>query len=80
MERERYSDEDLVEREIENQTTSPEPDEETEVERRSGPDVIRDVEPGRARERAEVIYGDTDIDPRREDQPSAHHAGQDEHL
>ena len=80
MERERYSDEDLVEREIENQTTSPEPDEETEAERRSGPDVIRDVEPGRARERAEVIYGDTDIDPRREDQPSAHHAGQDEHL
>ena len=80
MERERYSDEDLVEREIENQTTSPEPDEETEVERRSGPDVIRDVEPGRARERAEVIYGDTDIDPRREDQPSAHHAGEDEHL
>ncbi|HET6896554.1 MAG TPA: hypothetical protein VFH72_14315 [Candidatus Baltobacteraceae bacterium] len=80
MERERYSDEDLVEREIENETTSPEPDEETEVERRSGPDVIRDVEPGRARERAEVIYGDTDIDPRREDQPSAHHAGEDEHL
>jgi hypothetical protein len=80
MERERYSDEDLVEREIENETTSPEPDEETEVERRSGPDVIRDVEPGRARERAEVIYGDTDTDPRREDQPSAHRAGEDEHL
>jgi hypothetical protein len=80
MERERYSDEDLIEREIENETVSPEPSEETEIERRSGPDVIRDVEPNRARERAEVIYGDTDIDPRREDQPSAHHAGEDEHL
>jgi hypothetical protein len=80
MERERYSDEDLVEREIENETASPEPSEETEVERRSGPDVIREVDPARARERAEVIYGDTDIDPRREDQPSAHRAGEDEHL
>lgn len=80
MERERYSDEDLVEREIENETESPEPSEETEVERRSGPDVIRDVEPYPARERAEVIYGDTDIDPNREDQRSAHHANEDEHL
>jgi hypothetical protein len=80
MERQRYSDEDLVEREIENETASPEPEEETEIERRSGPDVIHDVEPFAARERAEVIYGDTDTDPRREDQPSAHHAGEDEHL
>jgi hypothetical protein len=80
MERQRYSDEDLVEREIENETTSPEPSEDTEMERRSGPDVIHDVEDNRPRERAEVIYGDTDTDPRREDQPSAHHAGEDEHL
>lgn len=80
MERERYSDEDLVEREIENATESPEPSEETEVERRSGPDVIRDVEPYPPRERAEVIYGDTDMDPNREDQRSAHHASEDEHL
>jgi hypothetical protein len=80
MERQRYSDEDLVEREIENETASPEPDEETEVERRSGPDVIRDVEPSPPRERAEVIYGDTDMDPNRDDQRSAHRAGDDEHL
>lgn len=80
MERQRYSDEDLVEREIENETASPEPSEETEVERRSGPDVIRDVEPGAPRERAEVIYGDTDMDPNRDDQRSAHRAGEDEHL
>ena len=80
MERQRYSDEDLVEREIENETASPEPSEDTEVERRSGPDVIRDVEPNPPRERAEVIYGDTDMDPNRDDQRSAHRAGEDEHL
>lgn len=80
MERERYSDEDLVEREIEAETVSPEPSEETEIERRSGPDVIRDVEPYPPRERAEAVYADTDIDPNREDQHSAHHAFEDEHL
>lgn len=80
MERQRYSDEDLVEREIEEETTSPEPSEETEIERRSGPDVMREVEPYPARERAEAVYGDTDIDPNRDDQRSAHHAEQDEHL
>jgi hypothetical protein len=80
MDRQRYSDEDLVEREIENETTSPEPSEETEIERRSGPDVIRDVEPYPPHERAEVIYGDTDTDPNREDQRSAHQAADDEHL
>jgi hypothetical protein len=80
MDRQRYSDEDLVEREIEDNTESPEPSEETEIERRSGPDVIRDVEPNAPRERAQAIYGETDIDPNREDQVSAHHAGEDEHL
>lgn len=80
MERQRYSDEDMVEREIESNTQSPEPSEETEIERRSGPDVVHDVEPFEPRERAEVIYGDTDTDPNREDQRSAHHAAQDEHL
>jgi hypothetical protein len=80
MERQRYSDEDLVEREIENETESPEPSEETEMERRSGPDVMHDVEGYRPRNRAEVVYGDTDTDPRREDQPSAHHAVDGEHL
>jgi hypothetical protein len=80
MERQRYSDEDLVEREIQDETVSPEPAEETEIERRSGPDVVRDVEPYPPHERAEVIYGDTDIDPNREDQRSAHHAEEDEHL
>jgi hypothetical protein len=80
MERQRYSDEDLVEREIEEETTSPEPSEETEVQRRSGPDVMRDVEPYPPRERAEAVYSDTDIDPNREDQRSAHRAEEDEHL
>jgi hypothetical protein len=80
MERQRYSDEDLIEREIANETRSPEPDENTEIERRSGPDVIRDVEPYRPRERAEAVYGETDTDPNREDQRSAHQAGEDEHL
>lgn len=80
MERERYSDEDLVEREIENETISPEPSEETEVERRSGSDVMRDVDPERPRERAEAIYGDTDMDPNRDDQRSAHRASSDEHV
>lgn len=80
MERQRYSDEDLVEREIDAETQSPEPAEDTEMERRSGPDVVHEVEPFEARERAEVIYGDTDTDPNRDDQRSAHHAAQDEHL
>lgn len=80
MERQRYSDEDLVEREIEGNTASPEPREDTELERRSGPDVIREVEPYPARERAEAVYSETDVDPNREDQRSAHHAEQDEHL
>ena len=80
MDRQRYSDEDLVEREIEMETESPEPSEETEIERRSGPDVMREVEPSQPRERGEVIYGDTDIDPNRDDQRSAHHAESDEHL
>ncbi len=80
MERQRYSDEDLVEREIANETESPEPSEDTEGERRSGPDVIRDVEPYPPHERAEAIYGDTDMDPNREDQRSAHRAQSDEHL
>jgi hypothetical protein len=80
MERERYSDEDLVEREVEANTESPEDDEETEIERRSGPDVIRSVDPYPPRERAGAIYGETDTDPNREDQFTAHHADQDEHL
>lgn len=80
MERQRYSDEELVEREIEEETVSPEPSEETEIERRSGPDVMREVEPYPPRERAQAVYGDTDTDPNREDQRSAHHAEEDEHL
>jgi hypothetical protein len=80
MERQRYSDEDLVEREIEASTEDPEPSEDTEFERRSGPDVVHEVEPEPARERAQAIYGETDTDPRREDEVSAHHADEDEHL
>jgi len=52
----------------------------TEIERRAGPDVIRRVDPQPPRGRGEVVYGETDIDPRREEQPSAHRAGEDEHL
>jgi hypothetical protein len=80
MERERYSDEELVEREIEAETESPEPAEETEIERRSGPDVMREVSPGAPRERGMAVYGDTDMDPNRDDQRSAHHADTDEHV
>jgi hypothetical protein len=80
MERERYSDDDLVEREIEAETDSPEPSEDTEIERRSGPDLMREVEPFPPRERGMAVYGDTDTDPNREDQRSAHHADEDEHV
>jgi hypothetical protein len=50
------------------------------MERRSGPDVMHEVDEYAPRERAEAVYSDTDTDPRREDQPSAHRAGDDEHL
>jgi hypothetical protein len=30
--------------------------------------------------RGEAIYGDTDLDPNRDDQADAHHATEDEHL
>lgn len=80
MERERYSDEDLVERQIEAETESPDPDEDTEFERRSGVDVVHQVDPFPPRERASAIYGDTDLDPNRQDQFTAHSAEEDEHL
>jgi hypothetical protein len=80
MDRQRYSDEDLIEREIQNETKSPEPAEETEIERRSGPDVAHNVDPYPPRERNQAIYGETDTDPRREEQPTAHHADEEEHL
>jgi hypothetical protein len=78
MERERYSDEDLVEREIEEETESPEPIEETEFERRSGFDVVHQVDPYPPRERESAVYGDTDVDPNRQDQFAVHHADEDE--
>ena len=65
MERERYSDDDLVEREIDSETQEPDDETETEIERRAG---------------AEAVYGDTDMDPNRDDQRSAHHATPDEHV
>ncbi len=80
MDRQPYSDDDLAQREIDETTQSPEPSEDTELKRRSGPDLIREVDPFPPRERAQIVYGDTDIDPRREDQPSAHRATEDEHL
>lgn len=57
MERERYSDEDAVERESDEATQSAE-----------------------EKERAQAVYGDTDMDPNRDDQRSAHHADSDEHV
>lgn len=80
MERERYSDEDLVEREVEAETEDPEPSEETEFERRSGLDVVHQVDPSPPRERASAIYGDTDIDPNRQDQFTMHHVEDDEQF
>lgn len=80
MDREPYSDEDLTEREIAEQTQDPDRPQDTEFERRSGPAVFHEVKPNPPRERAEAVFGDTDIDPRREDQPTVHHAGEDERV
>ena len=80
MERERYSDDDLVEREIDSETQDPEEQSETEIERRAGPEAMHESTEYPARERAEAVYGDTDMDPNRDDQRSAHHATPDEHL
>lgn len=80
MDREPYSDEDLTEREIAEQTQDPDLPQDTEFERRSGPAVFHEVRPNPPRVRAEAVFGDTDIDPRREDQPTGHHAGEDEHV
>lgn len=63
-----------------NTTNDSERPKDTELERRSGPDAIREINPYPARERAEITYGETDTDPRREDQPDEHHAAEDEHL
>ena len=52
----------------------------TELERRAGPDAIRKVDPQPPSERGTAVYGETDVDPNREDQASAHRAGPDEHL
>lgn len=57
-----------------------EPSKDTEMERRSGPEVLHKVDPAAPRGRGEAVYGETDIDPRREEQPSAHRATEDEHL
>jgi hypothetical protein len=68
----------------ENQSV-PRPPRRDDAEQRKAYDTDIDNEEARAeaerpRERAEIVYGETDIDPRREDQPSAHRAGDDEHL
>lgn len=80
MEREPYSDEDLVQREIDEQTQDPDVPQDTEFQRRSGPAVFHDVNPNRPRERAEAVFGDTDTDPLREDQPTVHQGDEDEHV
>ncbi len=80
MERERYGDDDQVEREIETETEDPDQESQTELERRAGVAPMHEEDPYPARERAEAVYGDTDMDPNRDDQRSAHHADPDEHL
>lgn len=80
MERQRYSDEDLIEREIAEQTESPDPPEETEIERRSGPSLMHEVDQFPPRGRNEAMYSDTDTDPTRDDQGTAHRAEDDQHL
>lgn len=62
-----------------NETTG-EDSKDTEFERRSGFDAMHEVDPEPARERGMAVYGDTDLDPNRDDQKSAHHADADEHL
>ncbi len=52
----------------------------TEIERRAGPGVMHEIDPYPPRERGTAVYGDTDMDPNRDDQASAHRAEQDEHL
>lgn len=80
MERERYGDDDLIEREIDAETQEPDEDTETEIDRRGGPQQMHKRADYPARERAEAVYGDTDMDPNRDDQRSAHRAGPDEHV
>jgi len=80
VERQRYDDEDQAEREIEEQTESPDERDDTEIERRAGVEAMHRVGAYPPREGAEAVYGDTDMDPNRDDQKSAHHAEADEHL
>ncbi|HEY8314460.1 MAG TPA: hypothetical protein VIG51_09845 [Candidatus Baltobacteraceae bacterium] len=54
--------------------------EQTELDRRKGVAAMHDVDPQPAIERAQAIYGDTDMNPNADDQRSAHHAEEDEHL
>ncbi|MDQ2872035.1 MAG: hypothetical protein M3R35_02775 [Candidatus Eremiobacteraeota bacterium] len=55
-------------------------DESTEMERRAGFEPVHDVDPLPPVERAEAVYGDTDMNPNADDQRSAHHAEPDEHV
>lgn len=57
-----------------------EPDKDTEFGRRSGTEEMHEVDPLPPRERGMAVYGDTDMDPNRDDQASAHRATEDEHL
>jgi len=80
MERERDEDEEKAEREAIEATGDPDEASDEEVERTSGPEQNRDGKPYPPIERAQAVYGDTDMDPNRDDQRSAHHAESDEHL
>lgn len=53
---------------------------ETEIDRRAEPKAVHEVNPYPPRERGTAVYGDTDLDPNRDDQASAHRADPDEHL
>ena len=42
--------------------------------------AIRNTKPEPPRDRNEAVYGDTDMNPNADDEKSAHHAGEDQHL
>jgi hypothetical protein len=83
MERERPKTEAQYEREIYDEVDKESDDldrKDSEFERRRGNVEMHRVNPMPARNRDEASYGETEIDPRREGQPSEHRAEDDEHF
>ncbi len=68
-----------MEREIPHNEDTQENDE-SEMERREGFEPVHNVDPLPPVERAQAVYGDTDMNPNEDDQRSAHHAEPDEHV